>query len=68
MKVILFIAYILLIMTDIMIVYMIIHDLKRWNRLIKEDFILCIIGEILFFNIVGIAALLTFYVGYMMIN
>lgn len=68
MKVKLFIAFILLIMADIMILRMIIHDLKRWNRLIKEDFILCIIGEILFFSIVGIAALLTFCVGYMMIN
>ena len=68
MKIKLIIAFIVLIMADIMILYMIIHDLKYWNRLIKEDFILCIIGEILFFSIAGIAALLTLYVGCTMLN
>mgnify|MGYP004500109407 FL=1 len=65
MKIILFIAFILLVIVDIMLVYMIIHDLKYYNRHVPEDFILCLVGGLLFF---GIAVYFTFMIGCMALN
>ena len=65
MKIISFIAFILLIITDIAMIYMIINDLKYCNRHNKEDFILCLAGGILFFSI---AIFLTFCVGCMVLR
>lgn len=65
MKIISFIPFILLITTDIAMIYMIIHDLKYCNRHIKEDFILCLAGGMLF---LGIVVFITFCVGCMALN
>ena len=65
MKIISIITFIILAMVDLMMIYMIAQDLRYCNRHTPEDFILFLIGGLLFF---GISVYLTFCIGCMALS